>query len=235
MVLFLDLETTGVDVTQDRVVELSAVQALPVSQGACFSTVVQVDAGIMSMPGARKAAEIHGIPTNEILASPRFPDSWSRFLGFVDVLLNDFVQNQDESSDDEIPSLSRPPDEQPTLLIAAHNGFSFDFAMLLCECYRHGLDITIFNRWVYVDTLHVVKSSACEAAACFKLQCMTERICEHAMLKAHRALDDCMALFLVLQDVSARLGLTVEALLRMFAEEILMNESIAQVRTLVCD
>ena len=34
----LDLETTGVDATQDRIVELSAVQALPKSPGACFST-----------------------------------------------------------------------------------------------------------------------------------------------------------------------------------------------------
>ena len=43
VILMLDLETTGVDATQDRIVELSAVQALPKSPGACFSTVVQVD------------------------------------------------------------------------------------------------------------------------------------------------------------------------------------------------
>ena len=58
VILMLDLETTGVDATQDRIVELSAVQALPKSPGACFSTVVQVDADISSAPGARKAAEV---------------------------------------------------------------------------------------------------------------------------------------------------------------------------------
>ena len=58
VILMLDLETTGVDATQDRIVELSAVQALPKSPGACFSTVVQVDADILSAPGARKAAEV---------------------------------------------------------------------------------------------------------------------------------------------------------------------------------
>jgi len=42
----LDLETTGVDATQDRIVELSAVQALPKSPGACFATVVQGGRGL---------------------------------------------------------------------------------------------------------------------------------------------------------------------------------------------
>ena len=118
VVLLLDLETTGVDATQDRIVELSAVQAIPNGHGACFSTVVRVDAVVMSTPTARQAAEVHRISDDEILASPFFPECWRRFLAFVGGLLNNFVLDGAESSDEE-PPLPRPPDEPPVLLIAA--------------------------------------------------------------------------------------------------------------------
>ena len=104
----------------------------------------------------------------------------------------------------------------------------------LCECHRHGLDLAVFERWVYADTLRVVRAVVMEAAPCCKLQCLTERLNEPANLKAHRARDDCVALLAVLQNFAARVGLSVESLLRRFAEEIDLNRSTAQVSTLVC-
>ena len=237
VILLLDLETTGVDATQDRIVEFSAIQALPTSVGASFSTVVHVGAELLSTPRARQAAAVHGIPDCEIAASPSFPECWRRFLAFADALLNELlhrVTDGEESSDEEeTPSQPRPSEEQPTLLIAAHNGNGFDFAVLLSECYRHKLDLDIFERWVYVDTLRVFRSVAMGAMPCLKLQCMMERLCHPDDLKAHRARDDCVALLRVLQNFAARLGLTIDSLLRLFAEAIDLGSSVAQVSVLV--
>ena len=234
MVLLIDLETSGTDAVNDRIVELSAVQVLPDGPGARFSTVVRIDADVSSAPGARKAAEVHGIPDDEIEVSPRFPECWLRFLTFADALLNDAVHDRGDSSDEEPPPPPRPPDEQPILLLAAHNGFAFDFAVLLCECYRHHLDLAVFERWVYADTLYVVRAAVREAAPCVKLQCLAKRLCEPGGLQAHRGLDDCVALLGVLRFVAAQLGSTVESLLSMFAEEIALCDSLAQVSVLVC-
>ena len=228
-VLIIDLETSGTDAVSDRVVELSALQVLPDGPGARFSTVVQIDADVFSSPGARKAAEVHGIPDKEIQASPRFPDCWVRFLAFVNTLLNNAIHDCGDSSDEELPSPPRPPDEQPILLLAAHNGFAFDFAVLLCECYRHRLDLAVFGRWVYADTLHVVRAAVREAATCLKLQCLAKRLCESGNLQAHRGLDDCLTLLGVLRYFAAQLSSTVERLVVMFAEEIVLCDSIAQV------
>ena len=72
----------------------------------------------MFTPTARQAAKVHRISDDEILASPFFPECWLRFLAFVGGLLNNFVLDGAESSDEE-PPLPRPPDEPPVLLIAA--------------------------------------------------------------------------------------------------------------------
>jgi hypothetical protein len=233
VVLIIDLETSGTDAANDRIVELSAVQALPDSSGACFSSVVRIDAEIFSTPAAQKAAEVHGIPTDEIIASPRFPECWLRFTAFVEALLNEAVHECGSSSGEDLPSPPRPPDELPTLLLAAHNGFAFDFVVLLCECYRHDLDLSVFERWVYVDTLHVAKKTLCEAAPCMKLQCMAKRFCDPGGLHAHRGRDDCIALLGVLQCLAAQLGHTLQSLLRIFAEEITLCESFAQISVLI--
>ena len=234
MILLIDLETSGVDAVNDRIVELSAVQALSDGPGARFSTVVRIDADILSTPGAREAAKVHGIPDDEITASPRFPECWLRFVTFVDALLNDAVQDCGDSSDEEPAFLPRPPDEQPILLLAAHNGFAFDFTVLLCECYRHHIDLTVFERWVYCDSLHVFRAALREAAPCLKLQCLARRMCEPGGLQAHRGLDDCVALLGVLRSVAAQLGIAVESLLSMFAEEVALCDSFAQVSVLLC-
>ena len=123
VLLLHDLETTGMDVSQCRIVELAATQAfdrmgLP---GACFGQVVRVDDEILRTPSALAASAVHGISDEEILASPPFTTVWERFLDFVESLLNNCVQDNGDS--DEEPGLPQIPDEPPTLLMAAHNGY----------------------------------------------------------------------------------------------------------------
>ena len=234
IILLIDLETSGTDAVNDRIVELSALHVLPNGPGARFSMVVRVDADVLSAPEARKAAEVHGIPDDEIEVSPSFPECWLRFMSFVNALLNEAIHDCGDSSDEEPSSLPRPPDEQPILLLAAHNGFAFDFAVLLCECYRHRIDLAVFERWVYADTLDIVRAASREISLCMKLQCLAKQLCAPGGLQAHRGLDDCVALLGVLRYVAAQLGSTVENLVLMFAEEVALCDSFAQVSVLVC-
>ena len=236
VILFIDLETSGTDAANDRILELSAVQSVPVvGAGASFSTIVRVDSEILSTPHAQQAAQVHGIPMDEIEASPFFPECWRRFLMFVDSLLNEATRFEEyDTSDDELLSSPCPSEEPPTLLLAAHNGFSFDFAMLLFECERHGLDLFVFERWLFVDTLHVLRAAKHdESGGCFKLQCLEKNLCGMSGLQAHRGRDDCIALMRVIHIVAARWGLSDDMLMRFFTHRICLGESIAQVRVLL--
>jgi hypothetical protein len=122
----LDLETTGVDVSRCRIVEIAATQAvgrlgLP---GACFAQVVKVPDEILRTPAAEAASTVHGIDSAEIAESHTFPMVWARFLDFVERCLNDYVHQEDgESDSDEETAPPRMPDEPPILLVAAHNGY----------------------------------------------------------------------------------------------------------------
>ena len=134
VLLLLDLETTGTDVSQCRIVELAATQAfdrmgLP---GACFGQVVRVDDEILRTPSALAASAVHGISDEEILASLPFTTVWERFLDFVESLLNNCVQ--DNGDNDEEPGLPQIPDEPHTLLMAAHNGY-VDVEMCALRCF----------------------------------------------------------------------------------------------------
>ena len=81
VLFFLDLETTGVDVASDQIVELACIQAPsdPRITGAAFSTVVRATA-------EDKAFHVHGIDPSEIAAAPVFSVAWYRFLCFVENL-----------------------------------------------------------------------------------------------------------------------------------------------------
>ena len=122
VVVYLDLETTGVDVTQDRIVELAALHA-PTDHrlaGGSYSTTICVDPQILQERGA-EAAEVHGISDDEIAQGPDFAEAWARFLQWTDALLNTSVKEDDWDTDEDEP---RAPQltELPVLLLAAHNG-----------------------------------------------------------------------------------------------------------------
>ena len=236
VMLFVDLETTGTDVSRDRIVEFAALQVHELQEvpGPSYATVVSVESEILTARGA-DAAKVHKIDDAEIALGPSFPEVWSRFLEFVEYLLNTTVHEDSDSSSDSAdgsPRLARPPDETPLLLLAAHNGHRFDFAMLLFECHRHKLSTTPFERWYFVDTIAVVRAAQEEVGHCAKLQCLVRGLGAPQSARAHRALDDCHALQSIAAYLAMRLGCSLSMLLRKFAAKFDASESIAQVITM---
>ena len=114
---FLDLETTGVDVACDQIVEIACCHAPPDPRcpGACFSTVVRASA-------EDTAFHVHGIDPNEIAAGPVFGVAWSRFLAFVENLQMATVQDRSDSECEWEEGPPRLPNEPTKVVMAAHNG-----------------------------------------------------------------------------------------------------------------
>ena len=106
----------------------------------------------------------------------------------------------------------------------------FDFPLLLCEVLRHGLSCAPFERWLFVDTLAVVRTVHCHA--CVKLQCLSLRIMADTG-RAHRALDDCVSLRQVVAAAAMVLGVSSTTLLGHFAQELDLPSSRAQISSLV--
>jgi len=237
VVMYLDLETTGVDPSRDRIVELAATQGqeLPHTRGGSFAEVVYIPEEIQESASAQAAAKVHGITNDEIARGAPFPVSWARFLEFVEACLNNAVHDGSDESDVEL-SPARPPDAPPRLLLVGHNSIRFDFTVLLFECARHKLSTTPFRQWLFADTLHVLETTKSElGGACLKLQCLFSSIASARDLRAHRALDDCLALRCVVHNVAYRLGCSVTELMRRFACSWDELESMAQIAALTDD
>ena len=168
VIFMIDLESTGLDITKDRIVEIAAVHAhcdVRMSCG-CFPTTVRVDPDILMTRGL-EAFEVHGITNEEIKQGPSFERAWTRFLKWIDDVTSSAAKYESDSDDDMGgPTLL----ENPVVVLVAHNGIRFDFSLLLCELLRHDLSTTMFERWYFVDTLHVFKD--CNQYGCIKLQCL---------------------------------------------------------------
>ena len=222
------------DVSRDRIVELAATQGhdpahLP---GASFSEVVHVPDEIQRSAPAQAAAAVHGITDDEIALGTPFPESWARFLAFAEACSNNMIQESEEDTDEE-PLPPRPQSVQPTVCCTAHNGCRFDFAVLLFECQRHNLSTSIFRHWLFVDTLHILECTKAElGGACLKLQCLIHAAADTRNLRAHRALDDCVAMRLVVHQIASKLDCSVTDLLRRFAYRWDEQASIPQIAAL---
>ena len=123
----------------------------------------------------------------------------------------------DDSEDDQHVASAMKPDLD--IMIVSHNGQKFDFPFLLSECMRAGIGSGAMAAWVYVDTLDVLRA-ADSAGECKKLQCAFRSCSGCPGLRAHRALDDCLALGSVVRHISASLGVTPWMLLRHFTTRL---------------
>ncbi len=222
IILLLDLETTGVDVASDQIVELAAYHAPSgrESKGAAFSTVVRASA-------EDTASDVHGIGPQEISQGLPFGVAWSRFVDFVEHLQR-VTAPEDSDSECELEDIAiRFSCETPTVILAAHNGIKFDFAMILFECARHGCSWAPLVDWLFVDTLSVVQAiGVASLGGCAKLQCLVRGHCI-GCLQAHRALDDCIELRAVVQHVADLVGVPLLDLLRPLAVRLDLPASIA--------
>ena len=139
----------------------------------------------------------------------------------------------DDSSADEVEPLPALKAEVPDILIVAHNGLLFDYAMLLTECYRAFLPVYQLPRWKYVDTLSVARAIGTRMFGCMKLQCMRCTTGRADGLRAHRALDDAVALKEVVCCMAESFGVPVLTLLAPFARELDVSASVAQLSSVV--
>ena len=227
VVFMLDLETTGVDIVNDRVVEIAAVRAHGDvrMKGESFSTTVCADPIILKGRG-KEASKVHGITDEEIKQGPTFKEAWMRFVKWVDDVAN--IAIKDDDSDDE---MSQPTFlEDPIIVLAAHNGFRFDFPLLLCELLRNDISTTIWEQWYFVDTLQIFRSL--NEYGCIKLQCTAKDMMIDSG-HAHRALDDCIVLWRITSTFAERIGISMKELLSRFSVELDLASSTAQLSMLM--
>ncbi len=229
LVLFLDFETTGLSLVSDEIVEVGLVSD---RCGALFSTVVRPRGALPSQGDC-----IHGIPDTELEAGPCFPTAFARMLRFINYLQLSMVESEHEDTDEEEEEeyrrcLPRMPDEIPAVLLVAHNGFRFDFPMLLSEAWRKRASLDALTDWYYADSLTVFNApGAASLGGCVKLQCLV-RSCAAEHLRAHRALDDAIALRAVAHTVAARMGLSIAHLFALFATQLDLEASVAEMSAL---
>ena len=219
VIVYLDLETSGLSVISDHIVEIGAVA----DHGAVFSTVVRPP----SMPSG---PAVHGISNAELQVAPPFSTAFARLVRFIDCLA-EAVVSDDESSSDDASGLPCLKGELPHIVIAAHNGMKFDFAMLASECYRHASSPDALVRWKYVDTLEVAK--AARMFDCVKLQCALQSSGCMEKLRAHRALDDAFALKAVVRHMAEAYGVSTLKLLAQFTYDFDVSASAAQLSALL--
>ena len=178
LVLYIDFETSGLDVLSDHIVEIGLLS----EHGQCFSTVVRP-------PVLKPGPHVHGIDNEELSQGPWFCDAFARMLDFVRHLQLIDMEASD-TSEDELPT-ARFKHPAPEILLVAHNGRKFDFPFLLSECHRNELVWDDVVTWVFVDSLEVVKAvDAALYRGCPKLQCLLPTLAQgDDSLQAHRALD----------------------------------------------
>ena len=223
LVIYVDLETTGLSLATDEIVEIGI---LADASRAAFSTVVRPSALPLD-------AGIHGISPEELLDGPPFEEAFKRMATFLDKLACSALSDDDGSSSDEDGSeLPRLRSAVPSVLLAAHNGVCFDFGMLFSQCWRCGVPATLFETWLYVDTLDVLKAVG-ESGACLKLQCLRTKCDISVGARAHRALDDCVVLAAVVQGLAASLGLQPWELLARFALKLDLATTCAELSSLL--
>ena len=221
IVAYIDLETNSLDVLSGNIVEIGALIG---GTRGMFSTVVH--------PGNDESSEdasVHGIPRAELLLGPHFAEAFGRLEQFLQYACLSVLESDDDSEGGRLPPVAMKQNLEVT--VVAHNGLKFDFPCMLSECIRAGLGPAAMAGWVYVDSLAVLRAIDC-AGECQKLQCAF-RVCSGPQcLRAHRALDDCIALEAVVRSVSDSLGVTPWALLRRFACR-LDGATIAQMTALI--
>jgi len=225
VVVFMDLETSGLSTVRDRIVEIGAFSL----DGVPFSTVV--DPGLKSEDLAASTA-VHGISAQEIMQGPCFSTAYQRFCDYVENLA-DMAILEDGSSDDDEPRSCHLRDPRPLVILAGHNATGFDFPFLLSECLRHSCDIGVMERWVYVDTLEMVRAiGPMIGLSCNKLQCLVAETSTRGQFPAHRAMADCQALRAVVFHMSDSLGIPAIRLLRMFSYYADIHASVINISSL---
>ena len=214
MVFFLDLETSGLDVLQDEVLEI-AITADP--SGAQFATTVLP----LRLP---EGLGVHGIGQDELLSGVPFACAFQRMIEFLQYVVNDASFDADTSGEEFLedvatrlaPRCLEVRSSRHSVLLVSHNGFKFDFPMLISECSRHHCDWLRLADFYFCDTLPLARAlSATIGDGCARLQCLA-RCCQCGVRRQHRALEDTVVLRSVVQHCADYSGVSLRALLGCF-------------------
>ena len=222
IVAYIDLETDSLDVLSGNIVEIGALVA---DSRAAFSTVVN--------PGHRGSPEafaIHGISPEELQQGPSFAEAFHRLDEFLRFASLSMLASDSDSDEGDAPATAMKPDLE--IALVGHNALRFDFPFLLAECLRAGSGASIMARWIFVDTMDLLRATDC-VGECKKLQCAFRACSDPSCLRAHRALDDCIALETVVAHISAKVGVPPLKLLRNFARRMDEAVTVAQLGALV--
>jgi len=76
---FIDLETTGINIVNDRIVEISVLKVFPNGDEEWMTTRVNPE-----MPIPKKASSIHGILDADVAESPKFRDIAKKLAAFLE-------------------------------------------------------------------------------------------------------------------------------------------------------
>jgi DNA polymerase-3 subunit epsilon len=78
-IAFLDLETTGINISSDRIVEISVLKISPDGREEWMSTRVNPE-----MPIPPKSTAIHGISDDDVASSPTFREIAKKLVSFIE-------------------------------------------------------------------------------------------------------------------------------------------------------
>ena len=77
-IIFLDLETTGINVATDRIIEISLIKINPDAEKEVLTQRLNP-----TVPVSAQAFAVHGISDEDLKDEPTFADLASRFLTFI--------------------------------------------------------------------------------------------------------------------------------------------------------
>jgi DNA polymerase III epsilon subunit-like protein len=150
-------------------------------------------------------------------------------IGFLDHLAVSVLE-PDSESDTSPRGERRFCEPLPRIVLCAHNGRKFDYAILASEAFRADVGWGAMQRWAFLDTLDVFR--AIGTAHCVKLQCLLRAFGGDDGLRAHRALDDAIALRSIVILLAERFGVPLSVLLAPFVVEFDAPTSAAQISVL---
>lgn len=170
--VFWDLETTGIDVKCEKIVQMGAVA----SNGARFLRLVNPERKIPP-----KAKAVHGISDEKVRNEPIFRDVWKDFVAFVQKVELDCGGHVG-------------------VILIGHNSFNYDDLLLTAELERIGHSVSdlspleVLSGDTMVAAREAKKRGGIDKEASIKLVELLRRCCDGEELQnAHDALADAEA------------------------------------------
>ena len=221
VIIYLDLETTSLDALTTEIIEIGAVAH---DCDAAFSSLVQPK-GVLDPA----ASAVTGITPEELIHAPAFLLVLKRFMAFVEHLAAPLRGAGGNRHCDGMQYMVRDGSQRPDIYLVAHNGMTFDFAVLSAQCFRDGVPLHKLEAYKYCDSLELLRAvnGGCKGVtndvgglSCLKLQCLGSGLCESLPNQAHRALDDARKLKSVITQISGKLGISVGEFVKQAAHSI---------------